>query len=155
MLIAKSAQIAMLQEENARLKAFNKYEEIERVQNLAREETENVRKLLSAEADAARAKAAADVDAVRTAAAADIDAIRWDCLSDCLPTWIALNSWSAVLTLIGLKRQNALSSPLSIMMYLQEHASDLYNLSSCGLTQLYVLSHSIPFYKDSSQEANG
>ena len=74
-------QVAMLQEENARLKAFNKYEEIERVQRLAAEETENVRKLLSGEADAARTKAAADIDAVRTAAAADADTIRYDCHS--------------------------------------------------------------------------
>ncbi len=70
------AQIGVLQEDNARLKAFNKYEEIERVQKLAAEETETVRKLLTAEADAARTKAAADVEAVRDSAASDAEAIR-------------------------------------------------------------------------------
>ena len=69
-------QVGVLQEENARLKAFNKYEEVERVQKLAAEETEAVRKQLTAEADAARTKAAADVEAVREGAGADAEAIR-------------------------------------------------------------------------------
>lgn len=69
-------QMGVLQEENARLKAFNKYEEIERVHKLAAEETDNVRRLLTAEAEAARTKAAADVEAVRAGAVADIEAIR-------------------------------------------------------------------------------
>ena len=75
----------MLQDENGRLKAFNKYEEIDRVQKLAAEETENVRRTLSAEADAARTKAAADVEAARDSAAADVEAIRY--FSDYLLHW--------------------------------------------------------------------
>ena len=66
----------MLQEETARLKAFNKYEEIERVQKMAAQETDNVRALLTAEADAARSKAAADMEAVRQTAAAEMEVVR-------------------------------------------------------------------------------
>ena len=78
-ILGCSTQIGVLQEDNARLKAFNKYEEIERVQKMAAEETETVRRLLTAEADAARTKAAADVEIVRDSAASDAEAIRQAC----------------------------------------------------------------------------
>ncbi|KAL0019533.1 hypothetical protein WJX77_007186 [Trebouxia sp. C0004] len=74
--------IGVLQEDNARLKAFNKYEEIERVQKLAAAETETVRRLLTAEADAARTRAAADLKAVRDNAASDAEAIRHKATAD-------------------------------------------------------------------------
>ncbi|KAL0028719.1 hypothetical protein WJX79_002030 [Trebouxia sp. C0005] len=81
-LETSTAQIGVLQEDNARLKAFNKYEEIERVQKMAAEETETVRRLLTAEADAARTKAAADVEIVRDSAASDAEAIRQKAAAD-------------------------------------------------------------------------
>lgn len=69
-------QMEVVQEELTRLRAFNKYEEIERVQRIAADETEKVRGQLTAEAEAARSQATADVEAARAAAKAATEAAR-------------------------------------------------------------------------------
>lgn len=75
-MLRHDLQITAHQEELGRLRAYNKYEEIERVQQMAAQETERVRQQLTAELDTARVQAATDVQAVRDATKAEADAIR-------------------------------------------------------------------------------
>ena len=74
--VTVNMQMDAVQEELTRLRAFNKYEEIERVQRIAADETDTVRSQLTAEAEAVRSQAAADVEAARGAAKADAEGVR-------------------------------------------------------------------------------